>query len=249
MCSRHPEHAGYYFCVWEPEEEEEQEEEIESEVEGTTTTIPSHEKSKWVVQGNDPDYIRYLTGRAKAYKDFFAIRQGSSPPPCPHEEGIHSADEYSGQITPRHRIYQWVPAMKPASFQAPEIIYHTERDGNRLTIEVQPAGRQLYSVLSHIIGYKDVAPDTPEAAKVIETCTKVTSQVVDAVEEMSTWKSQQVRGVDGKYTPDLNFAESLLGQVWSQQELETNCDYAGLDHRDTVFSPGSLIPYDLYRRK
>jgi len=40
-------------------------------------------------------------------------------------------------------------------------------------------------VLYQTIGYKDVAPNTLEAIKVIEICTKVASQVAaDAVMEM-----------------------------------------------------------------
>jgi len=136
--------------------------------------------------------------------------------------------------------------MKPRSFQARKIIYHTERHNSRLTIELGLTGRLLYSVLRCITGYnKDVvAPDTPEAVKVMEICTKVASQVADAIVEMSTWKSQRVQGVDGKHTPDLNFAEKFE-QVCSQEELERNCDYAGLNHQDTVFSTGDLAPRNI----
>jgi len=43
------------------------------------------------------------------------------------------------------------------------------------------------------MGYKDVAPNTLEAVKVIEICTKVASQVAaDFVVEMPIWKSQRI---------------------------------------------------------
>lgn len=56
--------------------------------------------------------------------------------------------------------------------------------------------------------------------------------------EMSEWKSQGVHGVDGNYIPDLNLTEGF--QIWSEEEIKKNCEYAGLDYQDTVFSPGDL---------
>lgn len=73
----------------------------------------------------------------------------------------------------------------------------------------------------------------------MEICTKVAFQVADAMVEMSTWTSQGIHGVDGKYTLHLNFADGFQ-QIWSEEELKKNCEYAGLDHQNTVFSLGIL---------
>lgn len=151
------EHAGYFFCVWE---------------------------SEAIVCEPEKTLCENSTSRAERWDFFCVFDNRSAGLTVPHVLGDieYPVDSWSARITPSHTTHNWVQAKKPKSFQCPKIIYHTKRGHSELTIMTDPPGQDLNHVLKRIIGYthdghkwllNDPAPDTPEAMKAMEICTKV----------------------------------------------------------------------------
>ncbi|GAB1311462.1 hypothetical protein MFIFM68171_01672 [Madurella fahalii] len=102
-------------------------------------------------------------------------------------------------------------------------------------------------VLGDLLG-RDVLRQYPQSvpygqgAKARRICEKVAGQVAKAILEMATWTGNKVCGVDRKLPFNANFVEQcyLNGRRFTENDIVRNMEYAGFDHRNTVFNPGVI---------
>lgn len=207
-------HGDYYFGVWEPENPD------QAEI----------RKSPYI--------------HPKLEADFFQILKGA--PVVRFVQADHPRS-WLEQTTPAHLIYEWVAAKKPTTFQTSSVLFHSSLRGYKCLILTQIGTRTLEMVLGDLLG-RDALRRFPQSAphgqamKAKRVCDKVAGQLVNAILEMSTWTENQVCGVDGGLPPDGNLAEQcfLQGRPWSRDHIVRNLEYAGLDHCNTVFTPGII---------
>ena len=157
------------------------------------------------------------------------------------------------EATQLHTTLRWLQE-REVSFRLPHIAYRSEKNGYSCTAIRMLPGRPLANVLGEILGM-DVTEEGKEvmqelgpygnAIKAQRICENVSEQVLEAVLQMSRWEGDGIKGVDGLPLNDGKFSEYGTWRLFTDDEIRENCHFAGLDCENTVFTPGSLSPYDI----